>query len=61
MSWAFLDIGGGPQESVVDVVERMRAGRIVANTLTSGAESYGAWYQFDGASRMTFSADRREP
>jgi hypothetical protein len=34
-------------------VERSRAGRIVANTLTSGLESYGAWYQFDGASRMT--------
>ncbi len=37
----------------MDAVERSRAGRIVANTLTSGLESYGAWYQFDGASRMT--------
>lgn len=42
-----------PQASEVEQVERTRAGRIVANTLTSGIDSYGAWYQFDGASRMT--------
>ena len=34
-------------------VERTRAGRIVANTLTSGTDSYAAWYRFNAASRMT--------
>jgi RHS repeat-associated protein len=39
--------------SVVEQVERTRAGRIIANTLTSGSQSYSSWYRFDGASRMT--------
>ncbi len=53
MEWAFPDIGGAPQASVVEQVERTRAGRIVANTLTSGSQSYSSWYRFDAASRMT--------
>ncbi len=39
--------------SVVEQVERTRAGRIVANTLTSGSQSFSSWYRFDAASRMT--------
>ena len=53
MEWAFPQAGGVPQASVVEQVERTRAGRIVANTLTSGSQSYSSWYRFDGASRMT--------
>ncbi|MEN9619855.1 MAG: hypothetical protein RL499_48 [Actinomycetota bacterium] len=53
MEWAFPQAGGVPQASVVEQVERTRAGRIVANTLTSGPQSYSSWYRFDAASRMT--------
>ena len=53
MEWAFPQVGGVPQASVVEQVERTRAGRIVANTLTSGSQSYSSWYRFDAASRMT--------
>ncbi|MFM2352949.1 MAG: hypothetical protein RLZZ608_355 [Actinomycetota bacterium] len=53
MEWAFPQAGGVPQASVVEQVERTRAGRIVANTLTSGSQSYSSWYRFDAASRMT--------
>jgi len=53
MQWAFPTVGGVPQDSVVEQVERTRAGRILSNTLTSGASSYGARYTFDGAARMT--------
>lgn len=53
MEWDFPDIGGAPQASVVEQVERTRAGRIIANTLTSGRDSYATWYKFDAASRMT--------
>ncbi len=28
-------------------------GRIIANSVTSGSDSYAAWYRFDAASRMT--------
>jgi len=45
-----------PQPSVVEQVEqveRTRAGRIIANSLTSGTQNYSAWYRFDAASRMT--------
>ena len=53
MAWAFPNMGGTPQASVVEQVERSRAGRVIANSLTSGTQSYDAWYQFDAASRMT--------
>ena len=53
MEWAFPQAGGQPQASVVEQVERTRAGRIIANTLTSGSQGYSSWYRFDGASRMT--------
>lgn len=53
MEWAFPQAAGQPQASVVEQVERTRAGRIVANALTSGSQSYSSWYRFDAASRMT--------
>ena len=51
--WALPETIGVPWASVVEQVERTRAGRIVANTLTSGSQSYSSWYRFDAASRMT--------
>ena len=59
MTWAFPTIpsvGEDPpieQGSVTDSVMRSQSGRIIANTLTSGSDSYAAWYSFDAASRMT--------
>ena len=53
MEWAFPQADGMPQASVIEQVERTRAGRIIANNLTSGTQSYSSWYRFDAASRMT--------
>jgi len=41
------------QAPVEERVERTRARRIVANSLTSGSDGYAAWHSFDAASRMT--------
>lgn len=41
------------QESVTGSDVRSQSGRVVANSLTSGAQGYAARYQFDAASRMT--------